>query len=278
MQQLVQCAGEAIAGVEKAFGGYHEAENMKSTKDKQPGDQIGQWYNTMCAKTRWGRSFLFRLRLFQAAKRLGVTDPPELMMKEMGTTLASVGEGVLVTDSLYNTQHTARFWKNLTAVYSNVRFLSSVDAKSFQPIIRLVREEKYRTPGQYVILWNEERHQCFQIHRPVDNPLVLKYTFSNSFNLVNRAADPHQNPMYRVYNLHCGQCDSFNLSMGGKTLKFMHRRGSSLAARDDFYITALLVDAWILWEHFNSPDGHVQETSFSQFLLKLSENIYAKLN
>lgn len=40
---LVSSAGEAIAGDEKAYGGYHEAENMKSTKDKQPGDQIAQW-------------------------------------------------------------------------------------------------------------------------------------------------------------------------------------------------------------------------------------------
>ena len=40
--KLINCAGEAVAGDEKAFGGYHEAENMKCTKDKQPGDQIGQ--------------------------------------------------------------------------------------------------------------------------------------------------------------------------------------------------------------------------------------------
>ena len=275
---LIACAGEAIAGDEKAFGGYHEAETMKCAKDKQPGDQIGQWYNTMCARTRWGKSFLFRIRLFRAARRLGITDPPALMSEEMAQTLASVGSGVLVTDSLYMTQHTAMFWRSFTAALPSVRFLASVDPKSFQPIIRMVKEERYKTPGQYVVLWNEEHHECFQINRPVASPTDIKYTYSNTFRLVNGAADPHQNPMYRVYNLHYGQCDMFNRNMGGKALKFMHRRGSSLAARDDFYITALLMDAWIMWEHFNSPEGHLVEKSFSEFLLALSSDIYAKVN
>ena len=107
---LVTSAGEAVAGDEKAFGGYHEAENMKAAKDKQPGDQIGQWYNTICARTRWHRSFLFRLRLFKACKRLGISDPPALMMEEMANTMASVGAGVVVSDSLYMTQSAATYW------------------------------------------------------------------------------------------------------------------------------------------------------------------------
>ena len=275
---LVSCAGEAVAGDEKAFGGYHDAENMKCARDKQPGDQIGQWYNTMCSRTCWRRSFLFRFRLFRAAKRLGVADPPALMMEKMASTMASVGAGVLVSDSLYMTQSSAVCWGHITQVFPQVRFLTSVNPRSFKPLMDMVSEANYETPGQYVVLWNEQWHECFQIHRPIDNPKEVKCTYSNSFNLVTGPADPHINPMYRVNNFQYGKCDEFNRELGGKSFKFLHHRGVSLGARDDFYITALLLDAFSIWVHFNSPVGHLQPSSFSSFCKTLAAGIFKKVN
>ena len=113
----------------------------------------------MCGTTCWHRSFLFHLHMFQASKQLGISDPPALMMEEMGSTMASVGGGVVVSDSLYMTQHSAVFWGELTKAFPQARFLTSVHPRSFQPILSLVKPEAYQTPGQYVILWNEEHHQ-----------------------------------------------------------------------------------------------------------------------
>lgn len=232
----------------------------------------------MCARTRWHRSFLFRLRLFKASHRLGISDPPALMMEEMANTLVSHGAGVIVSDSLYMSQHSAVYWTTLSQSFPQVRFLTSVNPRSFQPIIKLVDKTRYKTPGQYVILWNEAKHQCFQIHRPVDKPNEVKYIFSNSFDLVDGAANPHQNPMYRTYNPHYSQCDQFNRDLGGKSFKFMHSRGSSLTARDDFYVTALLLDAFIIWEHCNSPEGYLRSQSFSTFCRTLADDIFQCLN
>jgi len=158
----------------------------------------------------------------------------------------------------------------------NVRWLTAVSKKSFREIIELVPQERYQTPGHYVVLFNDEHQEAFCITRPADFPKDVRYTYSNCFRVV--AGPAVINQMYDVYNNSFSICDKFNRLIGGKAFKFIHRRSTGLGARDDFYMTVLLVDAWVLYEDFQSPSGYHKKISFKDFCVKLAHQLMHEVN
>jgi len=273
---IIDCPGEISAGDEKAFGGLHEVENMKASKDKPGPDQVAQWFQTLCGRTRWNRPFLYRPRLFQADSWNNITDPPAMMSAEMCNVQASLDEGMIVTDCLYATQASALHWRNMATENANVRWLMAVSKQSFRGIIDLVPKERYQTPGHYVVLFNDEHKESFCITRPADFPNEVRYTYSNCFRVA--PGPPIVNQIYDAYNTSFSICDKFNRLMGEKSFKSIHRRNTGLGARDDFCMTFLLVDAWVLFEEFQSPPGYHKKVSFKAFCIDLAHQLMKEAN
>ena len=75
-------------------------------------------------------------------------------------------------------------WRMFTQTFPSCRFISSVSYTSFSSLIDKVPASKIAVPAKWATLYNEEYNEVLVVSRPGLTPNERKFTFSNSFEVV----------------------------------------------------------------------------------------------